>query len=236
MFTGFTFCILLKTKNPEEIVDTYLKHVVCTFDTSRKILSDNGTEFKNKLFKEIAEKLGIERKVYSPSYRPQANGRIEGFHKYLKECIAKHIGQHLEWGDVTHLTTAAYNYKPNKHSKESTFFLMFGRDAVTNFTNFMTPDIRYVGDDYSRLKLDVMKDIYHLVTYNIKLAKERMIKNQRPVLKSEINIGDLVLVHDHTSKSFQPRFKENFRMAGIKIFSRSKEQSWATWVIGQNYK
>ena len=36
---------------------------------------------------------------------------------------------------------------------------MFGRDAVTNFTNFITPDIRYVGDDYAKLKMDVMKDI-----------------------------------------------------------------------------
>ena len=93
---------------------------------------------------------------------------------------------------------------------------MFGRDAVTNFTNFITPDIRYVGDEYSRLKLDVMKDIYRLVIYNIKLARERMIKNQGPVSKPDINIGDLVLVHDHTLKSFQPRFKEDFRFVSIK--------------------
>ena len=69
---------------------------------------------------------------------------------------------------------------------------MFGRDAVTNFTNFITTNIWYIGDDYSRLKLNVMKDIYCLVTYNIKLARERMLKNQGPVNKPEINIGDLV--------------------------------------------
>ena len=61
-----------------------------------------------------------------------------------------------------------------------------------------------------------MKDIYHLVTYNIKLARERMIKNQGPASKPDINIGDLVLVLDHTSKSFQPRFKGDFRVVGIK--------------------
>ena len=147
MLTGFTFCIPLKTKNAEQIVDKYLKYVVGTFGTSRKILSDNGTEFKNKIFKEVAEKLEIKRKVYSPAYRPQANGRIEGFHKYLKECIPKYIQHHLEWDNVTHLATAAYNYMPNQHSKESPFFLMFGRDAVTNFTNYITPDIRYIEDN-----------------------------------------------------------------------------------------
>ena len=41
---------------------------------------------------------------------------------------------------------------------------MFGRDAVTNFINFITPDSRYIGDNYAKLKLDVMKDIYRLVT------------------------------------------------------------------------
>ena len=82
----------------------------------------------------------------------------------------------------------------NQHSKESTFFLMFGRDAVTNFTNFIIADIRFIRDDYSRLKLDVMKDIYHLVTFNIKLARERMLKNQGPMEKPEIDIGNLVLI------------------------------------------
>ena len=44
------------------------------------------------------------------------------------------------------------------------------------------------------LKLDVMKDIYHLVMYNIKLARERMIKNQGLVSKLDINISDLGVV------------------------------------------
>ena len=40
---------------------------------------------------EVAEKLGIERKVYSPAYRPQANGRIKVFHKYLKDVLETHM-------------------------------------------------------------------------------------------------------------------------------------------------
>ena len=64
-----------------------LSQIHSTFGTSRKVLSDNGTELKNKLFDKVADKLGIKRKIY----RSQANGRIEGFHKYLKECIGKHI-------------------------------------------------------------------------------------------------------------------------------------------------
>ena len=73
--------------------------------------------------------MGVERKIYSPPYRPQSNGRIEGFHKFLKSCLAKHISRHREWDDVVPLATASYNWLPNQHSKESPFFVMFGRDA-----------------------------------------------------------------------------------------------------------
>ena len=62
----------------------------------KKILSDNSTEFKNKLFEEVSKQLGMEYKFYRPPYRPQCNGKIEGFHKYLKSCIAKHIMNNME--------------------------------------------------------------------------------------------------------------------------------------------
>ena len=53
MLTGFTFCIPIKTKKAEDIVNAYLNHICCTFGPSRKILTDNGTEFKNKLWTEV---------------------------------------------------------------------------------------------------------------------------------------------------------------------------------------
>ena len=43
MLTGYVFCIPLKTKTAEEIVDKYLAHVAFTFGNSRKILPDNGS-------------------------------------------------------------------------------------------------------------------------------------------------------------------------------------------------
>ena len=126
MLTGYVFCIPLKTKSAEEIVDKYLAHVASMFGNCRKILSDNGTEFRNALFEEVAKQLGVERKIYAQVYRPQTNGCIEGFHKFLKECISKHMVNNLEWDNVLPLAAAAYNWFPNKHSKKPAFFLMFG--------------------------------------------------------------------------------------------------------------
>ena len=129
MLTGYTFCIPLKTKTAAEVVKAYVDNVYAKFGGSLKILSDNGTEFKNQLFTDVATELGVEYKIYTPLYHPQFNGRIEGFHNFLKACISKHVSATMEWDDVVPLACAAYNFLPNEHSKESPFFLMFGREA-----------------------------------------------------------------------------------------------------------
>ena len=170
MHTGYTFCIPLKTKKASEVLKAYIDHVYSQFGGSIKILSDNGTEFKNKLFEDVAKQLGVEYKIYTPPYTPQSNGRIEGFHYFLKACISKHISPTLEWDDVVPLACVAYNFFPNEHSKESPFFLMFGRDPNVPLTNLLQPKIRYLGTDENILSLESLKNIYELVATNLKYA------------------------------------------------------------------
>ena len=77
-------------------MQVYIDNIYTKFGGLLKILSDNGTEFKNKLFEQIAKELGIKHKIYTAPYRSSSNGRIEGFHNFLKSCIAKHISSQLE--------------------------------------------------------------------------------------------------------------------------------------------
>ena len=60
MLTGFTWCIPIPDKSAETIVKAYIKNVYSHYGGSRKILSDNGTEFKNKLFSQVAKDLNVE--------------------------------------------------------------------------------------------------------------------------------------------------------------------------------
>ena len=60
-----------------------------SFGGSKKILSDNGTEFKNQLFEKVAKELGVEFKCYTAPYHPQSNGRIEGFPSFLEGMYVK---------------------------------------------------------------------------------------------------------------------------------------------------
>ena len=170
MLRGYTFCIPIKNKSAEEIATALRNHITFLFGVCRKLLMDNGTEFKNDLFTRVAEQLGVERKIYSPPYRPQSNGRIEGFHKFLKSCLAKHISRHREWDNVVPLATASYNWLPNQHSKESPFFVMFGRDAVTNLSQLTKPKLRYMCMEDLILDLKLMSNNFQTQIHNLRMA------------------------------------------------------------------
>ena len=132
MHTGFVFCIPLKTKSAEDVVQAYIDKVYSQFGGSEKVLTDNGTEFKNKLINEVCEQLGVKHKIYLPPYRPQSNGRIESFHYFLKACISKHITPQVEWDDVVpllvqHITFYQMSIRRKVHSflclEEMQFYL-----------------------------------------------------------------------------------------------------------------
>ena len=167
MLTGYVFCIPLKSKQANEVLQAYIDNVYTKFGGSLKILSDNGTEFKNNLFEQIAKELGVKHKIYTAPYRPSSNGHSKGFHNFLKACIAKHISSQLEWTHVISLACAADNFLPNEHSKESHFFLMFGRDAVLPLNSLLSPQLRYLGNNLNILSLEALKNMYQIATENL---------------------------------------------------------------------
>ena len=57
MLTGFTMAVPIKNKNAETIGDAYRNHVYCMFGGSSRILTDNGSEFKNQEMRQVSETL-----------------------------------------------------------------------------------------------------------------------------------------------------------------------------------
>ena len=217
MLTGFTWCIPIKLKKASDVARAYMQHVYSILGGSTKILTDNGTEFKNEVFKEMLQTLGTEKLIHSPPYRPQSNGRIEGFHRYHKACIAKHMRAGLEWDEVTAKATAAYNHFPNMSAKESAFFLMYGRDPVNKLSAILNAPRRYLGDVTGFPDLEALKNMYQMVAQQLMNSRERYVKSNKynKIPDHGILVGDLVLVKDHTAKSFAPKYKEDFRVVQI---------------------
>ena len=216
MLTGYVFSIPLKSKQANEVLQAYIDNVYAKFGGSLKILSDNGTEFKNQLFEQIAKELGMKHKIYTAPYRPSSNGRIEGFHNFLKACIAKHVSSQLEWTQVIPLACAAYNFLPNEHSKESPFFLMFGRDAVLPLNSLLSPQLRYLGNDLNILSLEALKNMYQIATENLCQSHAHRDSTLPKQLPHHFTEGDTVLIKNHTAGPFDPRYIGDYRIVSFK--------------------
>ena len=58
MLMGFTWCIPIKSKKAADVVRAYMQHIYSILGGSTKILTDNGTKFKNEVFRDMLQNLG----------------------------------------------------------------------------------------------------------------------------------------------------------------------------------
>ena len=196
MLTGYIFCVPLRTKAAEEVIQSCIDNIYSKFE-------------------QVAKELGLEYKLYTLPYHPESNGRIEGFHAFPKACIAKHVAPQLEWDVLVPKACVAYNFIPNEHSKESPFFLMFGRDPILPLNTLLGPKMRYLGNDINVLSLEAMKNMFEIMATNLKMAQERGDPQDNP-LPSKWQPGDTVLVQSHTTGPFDPKFVGDYCVVSLK--------------------
>ena len=177
---------------------------------SRKILTDNGTEFTNKLWTDVFDRLRTEQK-FTPVYSPQCNGRIEVFHKFLKATIANQLENHVEWDDLVWKATEVYNFFPTESSGIAPFFLMFRCKVAVKHTLLESDRPKYLGTDDGIINIELMAKLYAVVAHNLNEARKARDGNSKKRITKEpekLKIGDNVLVRDHTLKAFQPKYKD----------------------------
>ena len=107
--------------------------------------------------------------------------------------------------------TAAYNFFPTESSGMAPFFLMFGREANVKHNLLASESPKYMGTDDSRINLELMNKLYLVIAHNLHEARKARDKNTTRNIPREADIlrlGDNVLVRDHTSKVFQPKYKD----------------------------
>ena len=162
------------------------------------------------------EKLRIEQK-FTPIYSPQCNGRIEGFHKFLKATIAKQLETRMEWDDLVWKATAAYNFFPTESSGIAPFFLMFGHEAAVKHTLLESENPKYLGTNDGMIDVGLMTKLYNIVAHNLNEARKARDGKKKGITPKEpkrLKIGDNILIRDHTSKAFQPKYKD-FCIVGL---------------------
>ena len=94
---------------------------------------------------------------------------------------------------------------------------MFGREAAVKHTLLESENPKYLGTDDGMINVGLMTKLYHVVAHNLNEARKARDGNKKSTKPKEpviLRVGDNVLVRDHTSKAFQPKYKD-FCIVGL---------------------
>ena len=135
----------------------------------------------------------------------------------MKATIGKQLENQLEWDDLVWKATAAYNFFPTELLQSAPFFLMFRREAAVKHTLLAPESLKYLGSEEGILDVELMEKLFHIVAFNLDKAR-RARDGSKPrkanSMRETLVPGDNMLVRDHTSKAFQPKYKD-FCVTGL---------------------
>ena len=88
---------------------------------------------------------------------------------------------------------------------------MFGQEAAVKHTLLESENPKYLGTDDGMINVGLMTKLYHVVEHNLNEARKARDGNKKSTKPNEpvvLRVGDNVLIRDHTSKAFQPKYKD----------------------------
>lgn len=175
---------------------TVVKVLDTTFDrwgTPKSIITDNGTEYLNKVVSSRLSVRGVEH-ITTPLAHPQANP-VERANRTIKPMIAAFIGNHNEWDKYLSKIQFAYNTVPHAGTRVSPFFLNHGREArVKHESNSISIDNKNYESDsiqYWVERISKIDEFRHTVENQIKkYSNKRLDKlNSNTTRSVEIKVG-----------------------------------------------
>eukprot|EP00112_Aurelia_sp_Birch-Aquarium-sp1_P024198 Seg753.2 transcript_id=Seg753.2/GoldUCD/mRNA.D3Y31 product="Retrovirus-related Pol polyprotein from transposon 412" pseudo=true protein_id=Seg753.2/GoldUCD/D3Y31 len=167
-------CFALSDIHAPNIAKIYAEEIVCRHSAARELLSDRGKNFLAKIVVEVC-KLVNTAKINTTSYRPQCNGLTERFNHTLTTMLSMYVSQHHDDWD-TYIPYALFAYRTAIHdtTKESPFFLMYGRDPHLPIDVILLPRQEHYDnvDDYRTQVVTRLNEARKLAKNNIELFQQ----------------------------------------------------------------
>ena len=190
-----------QSKEMEEISQLYYAHWISVFGPSKRLVSDNGKEFSNSLFKLLTKNFGISHFFTSP-YHPQSNGLAERAVRLVVNYLRKYLDNTNDW--IGHLPNMQLAF--NTTTKRPTNYTPY--EAVFGYTPNV-PLLEHHGPNYSanvQIELqnnlsDIQKELLLEQPEYFKAMKDQYDKR---LSLNTIRVNDLVYItRPHKGKQFQ---------------------------------
>jgi transposase InsO family protein len=114
----------------ENVEDFIRNNLIYHFGVPSRIISDNGTSFKNKQLEKLFPKFKIKHHFFT-AYNPSMNGQAEAFNKVLCKLLKKVVSQNnKQWHEKLLNVVWAYRTTTLTSTRMTPYSLVYGGEAV----------------------------------------------------------------------------------------------------------
>lgn len=211
--TKFVVAAPIQFKDAKTVAETLVKEFILKYGIFKILKSDQGTEFTNKLMKEICELLKINQKFSTP-YHHETLGTNERNHRVLNEYILA-FAEDMAWDIWIPYYTFAYNTTPHVDNNYTPYELVFGK------LPYLPDDILHINskvyniDDYAKelkIRLQYSLDKARKI---IEMTKIKRINDNNKTSPINVNIGDLVLLRNEERKKNQSPYLGPYKVKSV---------------------
>lgn len=179
----------------------FVTQFVCLHGLPQNLVTDCGTEFLSKVFKEVCQILKIKQTSTTP-YHPQSNGSLERSHRTLGEYLRNFVQKDIQNWD-SHIPFAMFCHNSTVHTstKFQPYELVYGH-AITVPNSFTRdPEPQYNYQDYGFELKRLMQEAHQQAKTNLEKSKLKSKEHyDKKIIPLKIRIGDNVLVQEKASK------------------------------------
>ncbi|KAM9976612.1 hypothetical protein ACTFIR_010454 [Dictyostelium discoideum] len=203
----------------------YFNLIISRHGCPKRLLSDCGTSFLNKVISSVNELFKV-KKVNTSPYHPQTDGLVERFNKTIVIMLKSFTQEvHTMWD--LYLDSCLFAYRISIHSSigVSPFSMLYGREAtipsdlgtLNPFNKLVTTNDNYVG----KLKETINKSLEIAKTKTQESqTKQKQYYDGLKTRKNSISPGDYVLLKNQTVKEeelkkFRPSWIGPFKVVRI---------------------
>lgn len=202
---GFTKFIILapvkSTKSSHSI--KVMKKYFHTFGVPTRLISDRGSSFTSKLFREYIHSLGIKH-ILNAVATPRANGQVERYNRTILAALTtkNHLKPENRWDECVSEVQWGLNNTLNKGTGKTPAEALFGirpvgtQDALLRLS--VNDDLQTSTGDHESIRNEMTDHI----AQNQLLQKERFDKNRK---EKHYKVGELVRIEREIPSTGQSR-------------------------------
>ena len=222
--TRYVETVAIKDKSAELVVDAFIQCVIYRHGSIGTLVSDNGREFVNKLFAQVAQLLRIKHHTIT-EYNPRANGLAENHMRTMKDSLSIYCDESQKDWDI-HLNgvSAAYNTTINSQTGFTPFFMLYGREARLPSEKWLRSFAQTTGVlPYITNVVKALSNVWDASAANKPVELQRMREGQKPIRHlqfAEYKVGEYAMIVNTPKSQNIGWVDAKFRKLNLKLQPR----------------